>query len=57
MKKTEILLIIVLAIIVVIAFTACAAPMHKRDCRGLKHTKQKGGFYLQVKTVGEEWDT
>lgn len=35
-----------LAIVAVIAaaFSSCAAT--KRDCRGVKHTKQPGGFYL-----------
>lgn len=35
--------------IVIISFlaacTSCAAT--KRDCRGVKHYKQKGGFYMQ----------
>lgn len=36
----------VLAVIAVVAvsFSSCAAT--KRDCRGVKHTKQPGGFYL-----------
>lgn len=57
MKKTEIVLIIVFAAIFIVALTACSAqPKMKLDCKGAKHYKQKGGFYLQVKTVGEVWE-
>src|SRR5688572_25430549 len=31
----------------IIAFSSCAAT--KRDCRGVKHYKQSGGFYLYNK--------
>jgi hypothetical protein len=35
---------LVLAATVAFMFSSCAAT--KRDCQGVKHTKQKGGFYL-----------
>jgi len=28
----------------IIAFSSCAT--YKKDCRGVRHEKQKGGFYL-----------
>lgn len=30
--------------VVVLLMTSCAAT--KRDCQGVKHYKQKGGFYM-----------
>jgi hypothetical protein len=33
-----------LAATVMFIFSSCAAT--KRDCQGVKHYKQKGGFYL-----------
>lgn len=30
--------------VVLVTFSSCAAT--KRDCMGVKHYKQKGGFYL-----------
>jgi uncharacterized alpha/beta hydrolase family protein len=42
MKKIFLSLAIVLAIVTV--FSSCVTG--KKDCRGVKHTKQPGGFYL-----------
>lgn len=32
------------AAVLLFSFSSCAAT--KRDCNGVKHVKQKGGFYL-----------
>ncbi len=42
MKK--LLLSLALVAMVMVIFSSCAAT--KRDCQGVKHYKQKGGFYL-----------
>jgi hypothetical protein len=42
MKK--LLLCIALGAFVVITHSSCAAS--KRDCQGVRHYKQKGGFYM-----------
>lgn len=42
MKK--LLLCLSLAALVLSVFSSCAAT--KRDCQGVKHYKQKGGFYM-----------
>ena len=42
MKK--LLLSLALIATILFVFSSCAAT--KRDCNGVKHTKQKGGFYL-----------
>lgn len=42
MKKTWLYLMAL--VVVIITFSSCAST--KRDCQGVKHYKQKGGFYL-----------
>jgi predicted small secreted protein len=42
MKKF--LLVFSVVAVVAICFSSCAAT--KKDCRGVKHTRQPGGFYL-----------
>lgn len=46
MKKLIIALIVL--VICAVLFTSCRSAMtfHKKDCNGVRHTKQKGGFYL-----------
>ncbi|MEZ5033532.1 MAG: hypothetical protein R2796_00935 [Chitinophagaceae bacterium] len=41
--KRFLLALVVVATLAFI-FSSCAAT--KRDCRGVKHYKQKGGFYM-----------
>lgn len=36
--------LIAVVIALIISLSSCATT--KRDCQGVKHTKQKGGFYL-----------
>lgn len=38
------LFIFILLISFLVACTSCAT--YKKDCRGVRHEKQKGGFYL-----------
>ncbi len=40
----KVFLFIALGAIMVSVFSSCAAS--KRDCQGVRHYKQKGGFYL-----------
>lgn len=40
----KVFLFISLGAIMVSVFSSCAAS--KRDCQGVRHYKQKGGFYL-----------
>ncbi len=42
MKK--LLLCVAMGAFMVSVFSSCAAS--KRDCQGVRHYKQKGGFYL-----------
>jgi hypothetical protein len=42
MKK--LFLCFVLGAMAMTTFSSCAST--KRDCQGVKHTKQKGGFYM-----------
>ncbi len=42
MKK----LLLSLALIATMLFVLSSCAATKRDCNGVKHTKQKGGFYL-----------
>jgi hypothetical protein len=42
MKK----LFLCLALIVTVMFVLSACAATKRDCNGVRHVKQKGGFYL-----------
>ncbi len=42
MKRTWLFLMAI--VVVVFTLSSCAAT--KRDCQGVKHYKQKGGFYL-----------
>ena len=42
MKK----LLLSLALIATIMFVLSSCAATKRDCNGVRHTKQKGGFYL-----------
>jgi hypothetical protein len=42
MKK--LLFIIAIGAFVALTFSSCAAS--KRDCQGVRHYKQKGGFYM-----------
>lgn len=37
-------------LILMILFTSCATSRVKKDCQGIKHTRQKGGFYLYKST-------
>lgn len=44
---------LILTIVVIVAFfvfcgsiSSCSTPKQMKDCRGIKHTKQSGGFYL-----------
>jgi len=42
MKK--LLFILIAGSVMAMTMTSCAAT--KRDCQGVKHYKQKGGFYM-----------
>lgn len=43
-KMKKFLVGLSLAVMVISMFASCSAT--KRDCQGVRHTKQKGGFYL-----------
>jgi len=35
---------VIIFILAIVLLTSCSTT--RRDCQGVKHTKQKGGFYL-----------
>lgn len=37
---------ILFAVAIVIALMSCSTPRTMKDCKGVRHTKQAGGFYL-----------
>jgi hypothetical protein len=38
--------LIIVGVFVSLLLTSCSTPKYARDCKGVRHTKQKGGFYL-----------
>ncbi|MET0635966.1 MAG: hypothetical protein ABWZ25_08045 [Chitinophagaceae bacterium] len=42
MKK--LVLCLMTGLVIATTFTSCSAT--KKDCQGVRHTKQKGGFYM-----------
>lgn len=45
-KPIQISLWLLVIIYLIIACTSCATQRYKKDCQGVRHEKQKGGFYL-----------
>jgi hypothetical protein len=43
-KMKKLLFVLAIAAVIAVSFSSCASM--RKDCRGVKHTKQPGGFYL-----------